>query len=338
MTAPLDPPAATATTLDLPHLRVTRLEVRARATRDAPTPPYLGTTLRGAIGQALRHLACTTGAPTCAGCPRLAACAYGAVWEGGAAGDLGELARGADAPRPYVLAWEPPGRRPGGLRRGDPLRFGVTVLGRAARWLDYLVIALRDGLAHGLGSDRAPFALERVELATRDAPITLWADGMLVPWTTLPTFTLRELAERSAAHITERASLTFATPLSITVENRRADVPTLVALTQRLSERIERLRRAWSDHPGDEPPLDWRALVQLATHVPVLAVDTHIHRFERQSRRVDEPVPMAGVVGRLELGRLPAPLARLLSAGALVHVGKQATFGFGRLHLESARP
>jgi len=334
--------AAPRLTLEVPRLPLQILHVRARAVKDSPTPPYLGTTLRGALGQALRAVACTTGQPTCAGCPRIAACAYGVIWEGGGAGDLGELARGSDVPKPYVLSWDRPAQRPDRLKRGDPLRFRVTLFGRTEPWLAYVVLAIRNALAHGLGAARAPFALEQIVVAgpedRLDHPsgraIPVWADDRLVPWSALPSQTLWSLAQHHAESLGEPAWLRFETPLAITADDRRMDVPSLPIIVQRLAERIERLRRAWSSEPPAQVvPLDWQALVRLASEVPILAMDTHMHRFERQSRRADEPVPMSGVLGAMKLGPLPAPLARLLAAGTFVHVGKQATFGFGRLGL-----
>lgn len=333
------------TTVEVPALPLQILHVRARATRDSPTPPYLGATLRGALGHALRQVACRTGAPTCTACPQLAHCGYGVMWEGGGAGDLGELARGSDSPRPYVLAWDRPAQRPDRLRRGDPLRFRVTLLGRTEEWLALFVLAIRDALHAGLGAERAPFALERVVVAgpedALDRPtaraIPVYAEGMLVPRASLPSQTLWSLAQSHVERLPERVSLRFETPLALTAGDRRMDVPSLPVIVQRLAERVERLRRAWAGAPSDHAEtLDWQALVALANEVHVHAVETHVHRFDRRSMRSDAPVPMAGIVGRMQLSHVPGPVARLLSAGTFIHVGKQATFGFGRLGLTTA--
>lgn len=339
----IDPiPPSHRPTLEVPRIPMQILHVRARATRDSPTPPYLGTTLRGALGQALRAISCTTGEPTCTGCPRAAQCGYGVIWEGSGAADLGELARGADAPKPYVLSWDRPARRPDRLKRGDSLRFRVTLLGRTEQWVAPVVLAIRNALAFGLGPARAPFSLERVVVAgpqdELDHPsgraIPVWAEDTLVPWHALPSQTLWSLAQRQAEKLGDKIALRFETPLWVTVGDRRMDIPNLPLIVQRLAERVERLRRAWSPDAADRSAaLDWQTLVRLAHDVPIIAVDTHLHRFERQSRRSDEPVPMSGLVGTMKLGVVPAPLVRLLAAGTLIHVGKQATFGFGRLGL-----
>lgn len=326
------PAVAPPATLTVPELGVRTLHVVARAHTQTPPPAYLGTALRGALGHALRRLACTTGAPDCQGCPRTLHCGYGAIWEGSGAGPLGALGRGGDAPRPYVVAWDAPA--PG--HHGRQLAFAVTLLGRAEQWLPFFILAIRDALATGLGPDKLAFTLDRIELRGPAATQIVWQDGALVPWEALASATLRTLSEADARAAGSRFLLGLETPLSLTAKDRTVDVPTVPLIVQRLVERLERPRRGWDDsdpQPLTAPELAWRELVAMASEVRVLRSDTRMQRFERRSMRAAGPVPMAGVVGVLELAEVPLALAAILAAGAYVHVGKQATFGFGRLQL-----
>jgi hypothetical protein len=333
------PNVATSLTLEVPPIPLQVLHLQARATRDTPLPPYLGATIRGALGAALRKLSCTTGAPNCHGCPRAPDCAYGVVWEGAGAHSLGDLARGSDAPRPYVLAWERVARRGDRIARGSPLRFKLTLFGQGREHLPTLILAIRDALATGLGAEKSPLRLERVYVANAhdryDAPsgraLVLYEDDQLRHFSALPEPTLWALAHTQAAALGSRFRMYFATPLALTGGGQRADIITPPLLVQRLAERIERLRRAWAPDVHT-PPLDWESLVELANAIRVLRVDTWLHRFERHSRRAG-PVPMEGVLGLVDLAEVPPQIARLLAAGTWTHVGKQATFGFGRLAL-----
>jgi hypothetical protein len=328
----------------LPTLPTLLIELQARARARTPLPPFLGSTLRGALGQALRDLACTTRAPTCAGCPLLPTCAYGATWEAGAAAPLGPLDRGADPPRPYTLAWERPAARDSAtpcLDRGDPLRFRLALFGPARAHAPSFILAAATALDRGLGPRRARLSLEWARVAAlTDLPnqpsaraVHLWADGALAPIHALPDTTLPALVAHASGPL-PAARLRLHTPLSLTHEDRPLDQVRLDVLTQRLVERLTRLDLAWGT-PAHSPTLPWAELVDLAASVRVLRTHTHWVAFERHGTRHPRAVPMGGLVGTLDLGPVPAPLAALWSAGEIVHLGKQATFGFGRIALRA---
>jgi hypothetical protein len=315
---------------------------QARALADAPLPPHLGSTIRGAIGQRLRPLACTTGAPSCAGCPVAARCAYGVLWEGAGAGPLGPLGRGDDAPRPYVLAWERPASRDRAptprLRRGDPLRFRLTLFGSARAHLATFLRAVADALAHGLGPRRAPFRLEwATTAALSDRPgqpsaraTLLFAEDRLAPLHALPDTTLASLVDQSRAGLGPTLRLAFQTPLTLIEAGRPLDHIRLEVLAQRLVERIQRLAAAWGYH-DPATPMPWERIVDLARGVRIRRVETHWVRFERESSRQRQRIPVEGLTGFVDLDEVPPELALILAAGEYTHIGKQATFGLGRI-------
>jgi hypothetical protein len=332
----------------LPPLPTLLIELQARARERAPLPPFLGSTLRGALGHALRDAACVTRAPTCYGCPHLAACPYGATWEAGAAAPLGPLDRGADPPRPYTLAWERPAARATSaapcLDRGDPLRFRLALFGAARAHTAAFILALARALETGLGPRRARFTLEWARTAAlTDLPAHpsargawLYADGRLAPLHALPDTTLPALVAHAARPMAT-ARLTLHTPLALVHEARPLDHVRLDVLTQRLAERVARLDAAWGT-PAHSAPLPWEALVELTATVRVLRTDTRWTAFERHGLRHDRAVPMGGLVGHLDLARVPAPLAALWASAEVLHLGKQATFGFGRVSLRPRGP
>lgn len=70
-----------------------------RAPEEAALPPFAGSTLRGAIGRALRNLVCATKMPVCEGCPVRSACVYAALHDGYTPPDV-HSGTGAHAPPP----------------------------------------------------------------------------------------------------------------------------------------------------------------------------------------------------------------------------------------------
>ena len=87
---------------------------------------------------------------------------------------------------------------------------------------------------------------------------------------------------------------------------------------------------------GFEPLLDYQNLQELARRARTVRIDTRFVGFERRSDRSGR-VPMEGVVGRLTVADLAPPLVSLLAAAEWIHVGKQSTFGFGRISLRVSR-
>lgn len=330
---------ATERSLDLPRLGILVVEVEARAQQEASLPPYLGATLRGSLGRSLRNAVCVTEAPTCDGCHLIARCPYGSTWEAQAehVGDLGALGRG-EWPRPYVIGvWRAPER----LRAGNTIRFRLVLMGRARDFLPHYLVALRTALGHGLGARRVPFVIERaVTTGLTGGPypdargLVLVSDNELIPWAALPDTSLWNLVHRREDLAGRVHDIELATPLALQVRKQFASVFELDALVARLCERVDRLQLAWG--AGFEPLLDFSALQEQARRARIVRMDTRLVAFERQSDRSGR-VPMKGIVGRVRVADLSPAVVSLLSAAEWIHVGKQSTFGFGRLSICATR-
>jgi hypothetical protein len=138
------------------HLSLTVLQAEYRTERACELPEYLGSTLRGALGQELRAVSCIERDSPCAVCRRPDRCASGALFDGPVADATGSLAEpsgeerqrpttggdagGFDRPRPYILA--PPPRLRGTYSPGETIRFGVTLVGRGRTWYPWVIAAL----------------------------------------------------------------------------------------------------------------------------------------------------------------------------------------------------
>ncbi|MDR1889002.1 MAG: hypothetical protein LBQ81_06450, partial [Zoogloeaceae bacterium] len=90
-------------------------------------PEWPGSLLRGAFGHALRRLSCLTRQKECGGCPLRPTCPYPAIF---ALPPLEHrIQRFTQPPAPYLI--EPESRGPRRLEKGETLRFGMTLMGRA---------------------------------------------------------------------------------------------------------------------------------------------------------------------------------------------------------------
>jgi hypothetical protein len=83
--------------------------------------------------------------------------------------------------------------------------------------------------------------------------------------------------------------------------------------------------------------IDWtfRPLLDRAAAVRLTASRLAWHDWDRCSNRQQTKVTLGGLIGTLELAGDLAPFAPLLRTAEILHVGKGATFGLGRIAVET---
>ena len=160
----------------LSPFRCLRLRVEVTATRRIELPAYLGSTLRGAFGMALRRSACALRRQECGTCLLRATCIYSYTFETPLMSGGGEQRRYATAPHPFVLNLE---TGTSGIQEpGSIFAFGMTLVGRACDFLPYFVYAFQRMGELGIGKGRGTFELLRVyNLGPADQPAKLTSAG-----------------------------------------------------------------------------------------------------------------------------------------------------------------
>lgn len=91
---------------DFDGLHIARFDVTLRAREQTVLPPFLGSTLRGALGHALKDAACVVEHRDCRRCPLLDTCAYPYLFETPVPPEIKELRGQTHAPLPFLI--EPP--------------------------------------------------------------------------------------------------------------------------------------------------------------------------------------------------------------------------------------
>jgi CRISPR/Cas system endoribonuclease Cas6 (RAMP superfamily) len=160
---------------DLDALNFARFESCLRSHADAVLPPFLGSALRGAFGHALKAVACSMPHGDCGRCLLVERCLYPKLFETSARNGQALLAKRQNAPRPFIFV-PPMAANDNGFMRarddllrwrvrveaGEPVVFGLSLIGDAINDLPYVVYAISLMAQHGFGAERASFALERV--------------------------------------------------------------------------------------------------------------------------------------------------------------------------------
>jgi hypothetical protein len=272
-------------------------------------PPYAGSAWRGAFGHALKRLVCAMRLRPCAGCPLAGVCMFPLVFGSGT---------GAEGARPYVLAPEPTRRR-AAIAPSATFSVRLVVLPPAATAAPYLVRALVEAARAGIGPDRVP--LEPIAI-TDHAGAAFSPDLLSVP----PPVTL------AVPPAPERVRLLFATPLRLRLGGDLATGATL-----RLADLAAAIVRRLALLGFALPPEEARAARAEAAGRDFASARLGWLETTRRSSRQGTLMQLGGIVGEatvlLEGTTLLWPL---LWAASVVHVGKGASMGFGRIELANA--
>lgn len=320
-------------TYSIPTIPYVRLQMTLQAEEPATLPPYQGSMLRGAFGHALRRMACVMGPEQeCASCLLRHACVYTRIFEPYVEGEPPPFLRGIDqATRPYVF--EPLGGIGDGEERlapGEPLRFDLLLFGQAVELQAYAFLAVERMARVGLGAGRPRFRLVRVEAPGSDGTRReLFSAGSPPSTEPAPAVVPAEAAVPSG-----RLALRLETPLRVKVRDHLNGQPTFRDLTFNMLRRV--LELAHFHVAGAAIDWSFRSLLERAEAVRVVDADLRWHDWERWSNRQQSSMKLGGLVGRIVLEGNLTPFAALLGAAQIVHVGKGATFGLGKLAVESA--
>jgi hypothetical protein len=320
----MDTPRA-ATLDDLLALPVLPLRLRLRFTRAGELPPFKGSTLRGALGRALRGIVCERPSrAACEGCPLLGRCSFPFLFEG--LHRANPWLAGARTPPPFVLAV--PDGSTTRVRTGDELTVDLTLVGEATAYAALFLRAVDEAGDHrGLGGARGDGAgrFERLETQVRPDGPGLGGAHRLPE--SVPAAPLEALLPPEPAGTLRR--LLLLSPLQLKVDGRQWVDPASPPPPERF---IAAARRRlyllnWAARrdfvlapPADQPPAGrW------------VDAELRLRCLERWSDRHGARKPLDGLEGWLLVDRAGAEADALLGACRWLGLGRQTTMGLGRI-------
>jgi hypothetical protein len=353
------PPEISPTTSDaLARFEVSLLRFTLRAVETVELPPFSGSTFRGAFGGEFRRLACLPHCHDAAACEIAVHCAYARVFEAKPSKQGYTPVGDGGLPRPFLI--HPPDGGRLTIEPGKPFTFYLALIGWAADYIPYFILAWRELGLRGIGRGRGRFRLETVESCGEINPA---AAGVLVyssedelvrnPGKGLTADRL--LSERQAFGVQasrvqafrvppsggsgplnteaqdqyrERLSVEFLTPLRLKSRGEflRGDLP-FSALAGALMRRLETLSFFYG---AGSLALDYSALMERAREVRTGPRSFRWVEWERYSYRQDRRIPWGGIVGQIDYAGDFGPFLPFLALGEIIGVGNGCAFGLGR--------
>ncbi|WP_093884269.1 CRISPR system precrRNA processing endoribonuclease RAMP protein Cas6 [Syntrophus gentianae] len=312
---------------------------------DAVLPYYKGSTFRGVFGHALKSVTCALKRQECSSCLLREKCVYAFVFEIRSNGESGssdqaetlapERRRIAAPPHPYVL--EPPLDTRRSYLQGESFDFSLILFGQANDYLPYFVYALEEmgllGIGRQSGNTRARFRLESV---MADATVLYnRRERSLKSGNFAEDLVISDSTRSNELKPCESLELTLLTPLRLKYENRlEATLPFHILIRAAL----RRISSLFQYYGAGEPALDYRGLVERAQRVTVDQSSLHWFDWKRYSNRQDQSMLMGGLMGSIRYSGPLAEFLPLLRICEKTHLGKQTSFGLGKIILTGAKP
>jgi len=302
------------------------LKVGLRILMETPGdgPAFFGSAWRGLAGTELKRLCCPTeGKTSCARCRAQERCPYFQLFEG-----CSSLPGLSEVPRGYIL-YPPPGNE------SRERELYLTLLGRCTRYLPAMVAALLKGQKTGLGADRSRYrvlSIEEILPGGLSEPIPLVARSLAQPRAGHP---LRQWLSTAGGHGAGRQGVRILTPVRLRRQGAYLTAMDWPFFFESLARRLEAISRVHADgNPlGKET---WMALLEHLGRANGFEARMRWHDYHRYSNRQKTKVPMGGLVGEVDLGPATEPwLLEWWRAASLVHVGKGACMGLGRVEVDA---
>lgn len=282
-------------------LRYLPLNITLVSMETAQLPPYLGSTLRGAIGQALHQ---NIGA-------------FNYLYNNRVTKNNEQ-----DTVNPYIIV--PPDIDDNPYEAGEALCFSMLLLGDAAQYVLPVIDALNELKNSGLGVQKHPFKLIKVTHGTEQRII--WQNDVFypaatqsipLPWRTLPN--VRQVTMR------------ICTPLRIRRGGEvigQLDFPTVIRNITRRVEAITQRYGGWTDSGEAE------RILTLSSEVATIQSQLFMKGLERFSNRLGTKLDLSGLMGMMRFEGDLTPFVPWLFAAQALHIGRNTTFGMGRVEME----
>lgn len=279
------------------------LKISLVSLKRAELPPFLGSTLRGVIGQSLY---------------RADREAYDFLYENGKKSEGKQ-----DIVKPYMIIPPEICKTKRIVEKGEELIFELILLGNAVKYAPSLSMALQDIYRYGLGAQRYPFCLSQI-INSREQRI-LWrketnyvaeAAGIMMPCHTLQDVTGVVVRLCTPLRIRHKGQMLTSIPFPTLIRNITNRI---LAITERYGGRTNR----------DEA----ERLQMLAAEVKMTKENLRLEQLERYSNRLQGKMDFSGLLGEMEFEGDLTPFVPWLFAAQILHIGRNTTFGMGRIEV-----
>ena len=279
------------------------LHISLLALEDAKLPKYLGSTLRGILGQALYKTNREV---------------YKFLYKNGK-----QCKDKQDIVKPYIIIPPVVCGTELFVKKGEELNFEILLLGDAIQYASALIAALQKAEQFGMGAQRYSFRLFRIINILEQR--VLWQTKMY----SMAEINAKKLSCLKLETVTG-VVVKLQTPLRIRRGGKllmHISFETLIRnITKRIVMIVERYG-GWVDY--DEV----KNIQMLAAEVQTVREDLELEVLERYSNRLHGKMDFSGLIGELEYAGELTPFVPWLATAEVLHIGRNTTFGMGNIQV-----
>ncbi|UJP06360.1 MAG: CRISPR system precrRNA processing endoribonuclease RAMP protein Cas6 [Nitrosomonas sp.] len=285
-------------------------------------PDYPGSAWRGAFGRALKKAVCVVRDTPCQQCLLKQACAYSYVFETPPPVNTEKMRKYTATPHPFVFRFT-------AEKSPQEFSFDLNLFGHGQRFFPYIVHAMQIAGQDGIGGNRQPFRLNKVDaIDFQHQHVTVYQEAELRSQQSLQAPPLSEMPEK--------ISINFHSPVRIKQDNKNlaAGHFNFGALFGALLRRISMLSYFHTDTPLET---DYAGLASAARNVQFSAENLRWYDWTRYSARQQTEMQMGGLLGSVSLDMQGLEnFWPYLWLGQWTHVGKGTSMGMGAYTIEPA--
>ena len=302
------------------------LEWDCQFERDTLLPAFKGSMLRGALGHALKSVVCAVREKDCDRCLLRKNCLYARIFE--YKPNRQKEASQAAFPHPYVLEY--PAEDENFFGPKNTFTFRTVLMGPYVESFPYWIYSIQKMGQNGLGPRQANGYRSRFQLKqVRFGGQVIYEEGqseIRLP-EPIPTISWQPTEDPL-----EQLQINLETPLRYKRLNKMAND---VDFTELIRLGLRRLKSLQDGFQVRLEPENLRELIPLSGQVEVLNKELRWQEQTRYSTRQGSPQQMGGLVGRLAVRGDLRPFWPLLKIAQITHLGKETSFGLGRVTVES---
>lgn len=297
------------------------------AKQDLQLPPFKGATLRGSFGLTFKHVVCPTPGTECKECRLRENCPYFYVFDTPVKEDSAVMRKYTNAPHPFII--EPPEDERTLIGKGETITFRLILIGHAIEYLPHFIYTFMRAGELGIGRGRRHADLVKVVVDGEN----ILNDKKISPFT-FETNTLTLHTQQSKASACYNVHLRLPFPVRIEKNSKLwgSDIePSFGAMMRNLLRRITLLAYF---HCNGTPQYPFKDILPLLNDVKTKSWDLKAKTIARFSRRQHKKTPLRGVIGTVNYEHVPEIFIKYLQVAEDIHVGKNTSFGFGKVILE----
>lgn len=291
------------------HLKMVILRVAFKSLKGGSLPPYLGSTVRGVMGHCIREFECTESDTKCFLCEKKDLCSYVKFFS--------NTGKEGGAINPYTIHVLKDGKTE--WREGDVCEFDLTLYGYAAEQPGIYLDAIIAMEKRGWGVSRIPFQL--IGIINKQSNQLIYAQGRT--WIRNLTNYEMKIEDRDAKCVL----VSFDTPLRIVKGKKLCSIPTFSDLIRFICGRMSLISQVCGDQK-----IEWneQAIIEQSKQVVTSENQLRYVDFQRYSiNHKDNKLELPAVEGQILYEGDLKYLVPVLEMGKYLHVGKNATIGFG---------